>query len=328
MKDKLIFRIIGSLASSLIILSVFMPFATSDVMSIWNLNNGSDMIYLPIMIIAYGVIGVIFFALNYKTEFAYATSGAITFFSGTQLIQAISFNTVDKLGLGFYLIATSGIIVGIMAFVCNLKSKKEVEENKEPSKERLDNDFISSENINDSQNILNQTFDTQQVPISNSNIGVAPINPELSNIEMKETSIPELPEEKELIQPSLNVDMPQINNQMAPIPEIGQQNLNVSSIDNLDIGIENEIKNNSSIPEIAINPISTEEVKKQDLKEENVPKINPVLQEFTNSQNTQPQTTSFTSPTNSNPINTLNNTSQQTTTNNSNMQGLDIFGNF
>ena len=37
---------------------------------------------------------------------------------------------------------------------------------------------------------------------------------------------------------------------------------------------------------------------------------------------------SFTSPTNSNPINTLNNTSQQTTTNNSNMQGLDIFGNF
>ena len=82
MKSKLIFRILGALASALIIASVFIPFVsvTGYSQSLWQANELVGTLYLPIMIIVFGAIGVIVFSINIKTELAYTSSGALLFF--------------------------------------------------------------------------------------------------------------------------------------------------------------------------------------------------------------------------------------------------------
>ena len=125
MKNNLIYRIIGAFSSSLIIISVFMAFTNITSTSLWDIYTDLDMVYMPIMIIAFGSIGVLFFSLNIKTEFAYATSGAMIFFSVMQLVQAITNNSVSTLGIGFYFVALGGLLTGIMAFLCNIKHKVE-----------------------------------------------------------------------------------------------------------------------------------------------------------------------------------------------------------
>lgn len=123
MNKKMIFRILGALSSGLIIAGVFVPFVNVSGYStnLWNMYEKS--IYLPIIIIVFGLIGVIFFALNKKTEFAYMSTGAILFFSIMNGIEAINNNTFDKLGIGFYFLVAGAVLTGIMAFILNLKSK-------------------------------------------------------------------------------------------------------------------------------------------------------------------------------------------------------------
>ena len=125
MKNNLIYRIIGAFSSALIVISVFMAFTNVTSTSLWDLYNDLDMMYMPIMIIIFGSIGVLFFSLNIKTEFAYATSGAMIFFSVMQLVQAITNNSVSSLGIGFYFVAIGGIMTGMMAFLCNIRHKVE-----------------------------------------------------------------------------------------------------------------------------------------------------------------------------------------------------------
>lgn len=125
MKNKLIFRIIGALASALIIVSVFIPFVsvTGYSTSLWQTYETIKSLYLPIMIIVFGAIGVLFFALNIKTEFAYMSTGAITFFIIMQTIDVINQGIFKTLSIGYYLLAVGAILTGIMAFLTNLKTK-------------------------------------------------------------------------------------------------------------------------------------------------------------------------------------------------------------
>ena len=66
MKNRLVFRIIGALASALIIVSVFIPFisTTGFTQSLWEANKLINALYLPIMIIVFGSIGVLVFSTN------------------------------------------------------------------------------------------------------------------------------------------------------------------------------------------------------------------------------------------------------------------------
>ena len=63
MKNKLVFRILGALASALIIASVFIPFVsvTGYSQSLWETHSAVGTIYLPIMLIVFGVVGVFVF---------------------------------------------------------------------------------------------------------------------------------------------------------------------------------------------------------------------------------------------------------------------------
>ena len=102
MNKKLIFRIIGALSSALIIASVFIPFVnvTGYSQSLWGTHQAVGTLYLPIMIIVFGLIGVIFFSLNIKTEFAYSTAGALLFFLIMQTVQIIDQGTFNTLSVG------------------------------------------------------------------------------------------------------------------------------------------------------------------------------------------------------------------------------------
>ena len=104
MKNKLIFRILGALSSALIIVSVFVPFVsvTGYSQSLWQTHSAVGTIYLPIMIIVFGAIGVILFAINKKTELVYASCGALIFFLIMQTIPVIDQGVFKTLGIGYY----------------------------------------------------------------------------------------------------------------------------------------------------------------------------------------------------------------------------------
>lgn len=137
MKNKLIFRILGALASALIIVAVFIPFVdvTGYSPSLWETYELTNSLYLPIMIIAFGAIGVIFFALNVKTEFAYMSVGAITFFIVIRTIDILDQGAFNSLSIGYYSLVIGTFLTGLMAFLTNLKSKKKVEVIEEIKKE-------------------------------------------------------------------------------------------------------------------------------------------------------------------------------------------------
>ena len=131
MKNRLVFRILGALASALVIVSVFIPFVsvTGHSQSLWEANSIINTLYLPIMIIVFGAIGVLAFAINIKTELAYASSGALLFYLVTQTIPIIEQNLFNTLSVGYYCLAVGTVLTGIMAFICNLRVKKKIVEN-------------------------------------------------------------------------------------------------------------------------------------------------------------------------------------------------------
>lgn len=126
MNKKLIFRILGALSGALIIVGCFIPFisAYGSSVSLWDQYGKAGTLYLPIMIIIFGVIAVIFFSLNIKTEFAYMTTGAVLFYVIMETVTLI--DKFEFVSIGYYFLAIGSILTGVMAFLCNLKSKVKI----------------------------------------------------------------------------------------------------------------------------------------------------------------------------------------------------------
>ena len=125
MNKKLILRILGAIFSALIIVGVFVPFVsvTGYTQSLWGVYSSVNTLYLPIMLIVFGAIGVIFFSLNFKTEFAYMSTGAVLFFVVMQTIDVLDQGTFSTLSVGYYFLAIGAIATGVIAFLSNLKIK-------------------------------------------------------------------------------------------------------------------------------------------------------------------------------------------------------------
>ncbi len=253
MNKKLIFRIIGALASSLIVVSVFVPFISVEgfSQSIWEANEVLNALYLPIMIIAFGILGIIFFALNVKTEFAYMSSGAILFFTIMRTVDIVNQNAFDTLGIGYYFLAIGSILVGIMAFLCNLGSKKTSDESS-----LIENNSNTSM-LNQVEQLYNEPQQSQE--------NIQPIQPVNNLVEpIVSTSIPDNIDMNLGVQQSVNQDVaiPESKIQQ-PINEYNQYSQVVPEINNSSIN-SNVPPLNSMVPPIQSN-------------------INPVVQEFTDS---------------------------------------------
>ena len=167
MKNKLVFRILGALASALIIASVFIPFVsvTGYSQSLWETHSAVGTIYLPIMITVFGIIGVLVFSTGFKTELAYASAGGLLFFIIMQTVPVINQDLFNTLGVGYYSLAIGTLLIVIMAFICGLKVKQKVvepvvvEEKKEESMidqiDRLYNDQVVTPTVNDNNSLDN-----------------------------------------------------------------------------------------------------------------------------------------------------------------------------
>ena len=286
MKNKLIFRVLGSLASALIIASIFIPFVsvTGYSQSLWETHSALGTIYLPIMLLVFGVIGVLVFSTGFKTELAYASAGGLLFFLIIETVPVINQNLFSTLGVGYYCLAIGTLLIIVMAFLCGLKVKqkvvteKVVEDTKQVSMidqiDKLYNDQTENQNLNEN-NELNNII--QPLPIS-----------EISQISVENNS---------QIENNVGNQIEDLNTE-----SISSQNLNFSSNDvipnsqvttvsldnvnsNVNVesnGVEEKFDVNANFQSEQINPISSpfNEPVIQNLESTSV--INPVIAEFNN----------------------------------------------
>ena len=315
MKNKLIFRILGALASALIIVSVFVPFVsvTGYNTNLWQTYESTNSLYLPIMIIVFGVIGVIFFSLNIKTELAYMSSGATVFFIVIETISIIEQDAFGSLGIGYYLLAVGSVLTGIMAFITNLRQKKKEQVVVENKTEEETSMIAQIDKLYDEQNTTqNEILPIQQVdnivqplPVQPLET-VSPIQPVESIIEEKEAEdipIDSINEEVksenvEVIQQPV-IEQTQAQNDQLPVNPVLQE-FNVPSVQEIPVAetvvvqeqpvLENQVSQpvNPTLQEFSqlINPVVQEFEVPSASTVEQIPVVpNPVLQEFSQSIN-------------------------------------------
>lgn len=295
---KTIFRIIGALASALIITSVFVPFISvwGYSYSLWQTYSTSNELYLPIMIMVFGAIAIIFFALNKKTEFAYMTSGAIIFFVVMITVESIMDERFDYLSLGYYFLLAGSFLTGLMAFLTNLKSNvkkdsKVVEDHQEiPVLDKMDTLY---------SNQVNET-----IPI------IQPIQPQVPVMEEK------------------NIN--EVNPVIEPIPNITPvQDANYNNVAPVMPNII-EPATQSIVKEDSVKPIANEDLfasmPSSNLNNQfSMPKMDEFLN-FDMSNKLEQQPSNLESS-NSNPaVQGFVNNSQTSATQSNGMDGLDIFG--
>ena len=302
MKNRTISRILGALSSALIIVAVFVPFIniSGKSASLWELYEKS--IYLPIVIIVFGAIGVIFFALDKKTEFAYMSTGAVLFFAIMNAVDAMDNNAFENLGIGFYFLAAGAVLTGLMAFIHNLKPKKAEITNQNYNLQdqrsqlgQVDDLYnprpVQPEVIVAPEPILSVNEPVQPTPIQ-------PVNPINMNMGQPVEPVRPMP----VNEPVEPVNVPtnsfnQTNDYLKPIPDVAPvqpvaapQGENPVLAENISNEVIQELKQGPHI-DYAANDIFS-------------PKVNPVVQEFANPapqapvESAQPQTDIFGQPIN------------------------------
>ena len=222
MKNKLVIRILGAFASALVIASVFVPFVsvTGYSQSLWQTSSSLGTLYLPIMILVFGAIGVLVFAINKKTELAYASTGALLFYLIMQTIPIIEQGTFSTLSVGFYFLAVGAILMGVLAFLSSIKPKQKEQE---------------SSSVVEKKDILEDTMLTQidrlynnEAPVSN-NMEInqlADIQPLQSSVDLPIAplqSTQQLAQIEPIQQPSLEIPVsPLASDEIGPLQPISQ----------------------------------------------------------------------------------------------------------
>jgi len=270
MKNKLIFRILGALSSALIIVSVFVPFVkvTGYSQSLWQTNVNT--LYLPIIIIVFGGIGVLLFAINLKTELAYSTTGALLFFLITQTIPIINQGTFGTLNVGYYFLVVGTLLTGVMTFLCGIKSKSKVVEETKVEEEKEDSMINQIDRLYENQTVQNNETEINQVEMIKPLETIAPIQPlNQSNNSLNmpiEESEPEAENLNNLLQSTTQTNLQ--DDQKVENQQIIEDNLEQPTI----IEEKTEQVNNVS------NPVVSEF--ETPIQETPVQQSNPVVSEF------------------------------------------------
>lgn len=251
MKNKLIFRILGALSSALIIVSVFVPFVkvTGFSQSLWQTNINT--LYLPIIIIVFGAIGVLLFAINLKTELAYSTTGALLFFLISQTIPIINQGTFNTLNVGYYFLVVGTLLTGIMTFLCGIKTKQKPVEEVKVEETKEDSMINQIDRLYENQTVQTNETEINQVEMIQPLQSIESLNPIAQNNNSLNMSMEENESESE-----------NLNDLLQPAVETNQQEVQ-------------PVENNSIVEEEFNQPTVIEETK-QEIN--NV--TNPVVSEF------------------------------------------------
>ena len=270
MKNKLIFRILGALSSALIVVSVFVPYVKvlNTTQSLWQEHTIKGSIYLPIMIIVFGAIGILLFAINKKIELVYSSVGALIFFLVMQTLTVINQNSFKNLSIGYYFLIAGTLITCIMAFICTMKIKIKEEKQEEVKEESIltqidklyDNSTIQTDELENNalegiiqpiqvQNTSSMVNNTQSIneivqPLNIENNVQEIVNEEKNNVVNPQPIIEEIKKEE-------------------PVVEVEQQNL--------------------TAPQVAIQ-MDNQPITQPQLQEAIQPDVNPVVAQFESSQ--------------------------------------------
>lgn len=276
MNKKLIFRILGALSSALIIVGVFVPFVSISgfSQSLWDTYEAIDSLYLPIMILVFGVVGVIFFSLNIKTEFSYMSTGAVLFFVIMQTIDVANQGMFNTLSIGYYFLCIGALLTGLMAFLSNLKSnnKDKIENTENAINQPTMIDKIDKVYNDEPQNVIQPIK-----PLDNS-IQPIPIQPIQSN---ELNSVPVQPQPA-VVQPIPEIQQPTVSSQtMKPIQDIQPQMPPIQNI--VESKPQQEVFNQQLVGSNLVNPVV------QQFSQPSMPSTtNPVVEEFMGNNITEP----------------------------------------
>ena len=127
MTKRNLLRITGVIFSLLIIASVFLPYNSVNNNPLFSPKNSGELI-LSIVIILFGVVSIILYALNFYIEFPISTSGAVLFFVIIEAVYAIGNKTFSEFSTGYYLLALGAILLFINTIIMILSSKSSKKE--------------------------------------------------------------------------------------------------------------------------------------------------------------------------------------------------------
>lgn len=266
MNNKLIYRTIGSLSSAMIIVSVFIPFFkfSGYTQSIWEGYSG-NFIFLPILIIIFGLIGVLVFSLNKKIELAYATSGAMIFYSVMRTVEIANQGIFESLSAGYYFLVIGSVLTGIITFLCNIKPKENVD-NVDMVQTKMSMDNM----MQPMQQIENNNMDL------NSNLTPLMDNSNINNMQVENSNLfSTFQNQPEIDLMNQTVIDNTLNPVQEPIIEEIPNQLNVQQQFNQPI-----IEPINTIPQI--NPLSEQQYNQQNLNNIEIPQ--PINQMQTNNQ--------------------------------------------
>ena len=121
MKKNNLINIISMSCGLITIISVFLPYAIhyGETISLWKLENPSRFMYILL-----GLLVVVLYLINKKTEITYLMAGYGLF---TEIGTIVSNGGFSGLTVGFYLILISSILVAILTFIYNDDTENELE---------------------------------------------------------------------------------------------------------------------------------------------------------------------------------------------------------
>lgn len=120
-KKSRIFGFVAILFVIIFIISIFVPYYSSAYgdYSLW---TGEGAMRIPFLI--GGILMLIIFLINVRTEITYLFSGSGLFFCIDKLVTVSSssfYYNIDVFGVGFWLLFISSIIIIILTFIMNFK---------------------------------------------------------------------------------------------------------------------------------------------------------------------------------------------------------------
>ena len=143
-------RIIGLGCVLLLIASMFLPFVSYEGFSISIFDGNSSLNYLPYVLMVYGLISILSFLLNKKTELSYLLVGGSLTYIITNTIGAI--DQFNYFSFGYYLFLISTILLFIVLVILGMGDVK---------KNNLDTDAANKQ-IDDSKDTKNDVIQNMQ----------------------------------------------------------------------------------------------------------------------------------------------------------------------
>ena len=162
MKKNEIFRFAIVIGGVLAIVSLFLPFmsAFSISKSLWDLLESSS--YEAYIIIGFSIIAIVLPLINKKVELSYLSSGAIFAISIMYTISSIETEVFSYLGVGYYLLFLSGIIIAVSTYLFSyLKSEDK---------------SIKVDSVNNNFNQIPLTPEISSVNLSNNSFGMPQVD--------------------------------------------------------------------------------------------------------------------------------------------------------